>query len=43
MRDIERYGGGKTRHGARPREWLNKTDNVVGVDHNAVQQTETKP
>ena len=42
MCDIERHCRGKTRHDARPRERLYKTDNVVRVDHHAVQQTRSK-
>ena len=42
MCDIERHCRGKTRHGARPRERLHKTDDVVGVDYHAVEQARCK-
>ena len=42
MRDIERYGGGKTRCGACPGERLHKTDDVIRVDHDAIQQARGK-
>ena len=42
MCDIERHRRGKTRHGARPRERLHKTDDIVGIDYNAVEQARCK-
>ena len=42
MRDIERYRRSKTRYSSCPGERLHKTDDVVGVDHNAIQQARGK-
>ena len=42
MRDIERHRRSKTRYGACPGERLHKTDDVIGVDHDAIQQARRK-
>ena len=42
MRDVERHRRSKTRHSACPGERLHKTDDVIRVDHDAIQQARGK-